>query len=878
MSIKIALAGNPNCGKTTLFNNLTGSNQYVGNWPGVTVEKKEGKLKGDKDVIIQDLPGIYSLSPYTLEEVVSRTYLVKEKPDAILNIIDGTNIERNLYLTTQLIELGIPVVMAVNMIDLVRKNGDKIDLKKLSSELGCQAVEISALKGEGTEAAAKAAVAAAQKQKAGELPHVFTGSVEHAIAHIEESIQGKVDDRFLRWYAVKLFERDEKVVEELKLDKALADHIDEHIKDCEKEMDDDAESIITNQRYSYINGVVDKAVKKKARVEHLTASDKIDQIVTNRVLALPIFALVMFLMYSLSMGTSIADGGWAIGTFATDWTNDVLFGEIVPGALGGFLESIGVAGWLYGLIMDGIVAGVGAVLGFVPQMLVLFFLLSILEDVGYMSRVAFIMDRIFRRFGLSGKSFIPVLVGTGCGVPGVMASRTIENERDRRMTIMTTCFIPCGAKMPIIGLIAGAMFGGSSLVAVSAYFIGMAAIICSGVILKKTKLFAGDPAPFVMELPAYHVPAWGNVFRATWERGWSFIKRAGSVILAATVVLWFLQGFGFENGAFGMVEDQDNSVLAAIATKIAWIFAPLGFGNWRATVASVSGLIAKENVVGTFGVLYHFGGELSENGDEIWAAVAQDYTALSAYAFMIFNLLCAPCFAAMGAIKREMNNGKWTAFAIGYMCALAYCSALVVYQLGGIITGDHILYVCGRHLKQQGELPRNTVVTTIMSNFGLYRAFDREGISYAKTAVGDKYVYEYMTKNNCRLGGEQSGHIIFSKYASTGDGILTSLKMMEVIMARKKKLSELTADLAIYPQVLENVRVHDKAAAQADVDVQAAVESVAEALGDTGRILVRESGTEPLLRVMVEAESEELCRKYVDQVVEIVRKKGHVAE
>ena len=688
MSIKIALAGNPNCGKTTLFNNLTGSNQYVGNWPGVTVEKKEGKLKGDKDVIIQDLPGIYSLSPYTLEEVVSRTYLVKEKPDAILNIIDGTNIERNLYLTTQLIELGIPVVMAVNMIDLVRKNGDKIDLKKLSAELGCQAVEISALKGEGTEAAAKAAVAAAKATKAGELPHVFTGSVEHAIAHIEESIQGKVDDRFLRWYAVKLFERDDKVQDELKLDKTLMDHIDEHIQDCEKEMDDDAESIITNQRYAYINTVVGKAVKKKARVEHLTVSDKIDRIVTNRVLALPIFAVVMYLMYSLSMGTSIADGGWAIGTFATDWTNDVLFGEIVPNALGGFLESIGVAGWLYGLIMDGIVAGVGAVLGFVPQMLVLFFLLSILEDVGYMSRVAFIMDRIFRKFGLSGKSFIPVLVGTGCGVPGVMASRTIENERDRRMTIMTTCFIPCGAKMPIIGLIAGALFGGSSLVAVSAYFIGMAAIICSGIMLKKTKLFAGDPAPFVMELPAYHVPAWGNVLRATWERGWSFIKRAGSVILLATVVLWFMQGFGFENGAFGMVEDQDNSVLAAIATKVAWIFAPLGFGNWRATVASVSGLIAKENVVGTFGVLYHFGGELSENGDEIWAAVAQDYTALSAYAFMIFNLLCAPCFAAMGAIKREMNNGRWTAIAIGYMCALAYCAALVVYQLGGLITGE----------------------------------------------------------------------------------------------------------------------------------------------------------------------------------------------
>ena len=688
MSIKIALAGNPNCGKTTLFNNLTGSNQYVGNWPGVTVEKKEGKLKGEKDVIIQDLPGIYSLSPYTLEEVVSRTYLVKEKPDAILNIIDGTNIERNLYLTTQLIELGIPVVMAVNMIDLVRKNGDKIDLKKLSAELGCQAVEISALKGEGTEAAAKAAMAAAKAGKGGELPHVFTGSVEHAIAHIEESIQGKVDDRFLRWYAVKLFERDDKVMDELKLSSDLIAHIDQHIKDCEAEMDDDAESIITNQRYAYINTVVEKAVRKKARVEHLTVSDKIDQVVTNRIFALPIFALIMFLMYALSMGTSIADGGISIGSFATDWTNDVLFGEIVPNALGGFLESVGVAGWLYGLIMDGIVAGVGAVLGFVPQMLVLFFLLSILEDIGYMARVAFIMDRIFRKFGLSGKSFIPMLVGTGCGVPGVMASRTIENERDRRMTIMTTCFIPCGAKMPIIGLFAGALFGGSSLVAVSAYFIGFTAIIISGIILKKTKLFAGDPAPFVMELPAYHVPAWGNVLRATWERGWSFIKRAGTVILASTIVLWFLQGFGFEDGVFGMVEDQDNSILAAVASAIAWIFAPQGFGNWRATVASISGLIAKENVVGTLGVLYHFGGELSENGDEIWGEIANDYTAISAYSFMIFNLLCAPCFAAMGAIKREMNNGKWTAIAIGYMCLLAYCASLVVYQIGGLITGE----------------------------------------------------------------------------------------------------------------------------------------------------------------------------------------------
>ena len=688
MSIKIALAGNPNCGKTTLFNDLTGSNQYVGNWPGVTVEKKDGRLKGQKDVVIQDLPGIYSLSPYTLEEVVARGYLVNEKPDAILNIIDGTNIERNLYLTTQLIELGIPVVMAVNMIDLVRKNGDKIDLKKLSAELGCQAVEISALKGEGSMKAAEMAVAAAKSGKAGELPHVFTGSVEHAIAHIEESIQGKVDDRFLRWYAVKLFERDDKVQQELKLDKALVDHIDQHIADCEKEMDDDAESIITNQRYAYINTVVEKAVRKKARVEHLTVSDKIDQVVTNRIFALPIFALIMFLMYALSMGTSIADGGISIGSFATDWTNDVLFGEIVPNALGGFLESVGVADWLYGLIMDGIVAGVGAVLGFVPQMLVLFFLLSILEDIGYMARVAFIMDRIFRKFGLSGKSFIPMLVGTGCGVPGVMASRTIENERDRRMTIMTTCFIPCGAKMPIIGLFAGALFGGSSLVAVSAYFIGFAAIIISGIILKKTKLFAGDPAPFVMELPAYHVPAWGNVLRATWERGWSFIKRAGTVILASTIVLWFLQGFGFEDGVFGMVEDQDNSILAAVASAIAWIFAPQGFGNWRATVASISGLIAKENVVGTLGVLYHFGGELSENGDEIWGEVANDYTAISAYSFMIFNLLCAPCFAAMGAIKREMNNGKWTAIAIGYMCLLAYCASLVVYQIGGLITGE----------------------------------------------------------------------------------------------------------------------------------------------------------------------------------------------
>ena len=684
MAIKIALAGNPNCGKTTLFNDLTGSNQYVGNWPGVTVEKKEGRLKGHNDVVIQDLPGIYSLSPYTLEEVVARGYLVGEKPDAILNIIDGTNIERNLYLTTQLIELGIPVVMAVNMIDLVRKNGDKIDLKRLSQELGCRAIEISALKGEGSRQAAELAVQAAKEGKVGELPHVFTGSVEHAIAHIEESIQGKVEPRFLRWYAVKLFERDDKVQAELGLDPELLRHIDEHIADCEKEMDDDAESIITNQRYAYINTVVSRSVKKKARTEHLTLSDKIDRVVTNRILALPIFAVIMAAIYTIAMGST----GFSFGTMATDWTNDVLFGEIVPPAVEGFLTSIGCADWLVGLINDGIVAGVGAVLGFVPQMLVLFLMLSILEDIGYMARVAFIMDRIFRKFGLSGKSFIPMLVGTGCGVPGIMASRTIENERDRRMTIMTTCFIPCSAKMPIIGLFAGALFGGSGLVATSAYFIGMAAIIVSGIILKKTKLFAGDPAPFVMELPAYHIPAWGNVLRATWERGWSFIKRAGTVILASTIVLWFLQGFGFTDGQFGMVEDNNTSLLASIGGAVSFIFAPLGFGFWQATVGTVTGLIAKENVVSTLAVLFGFAGEVSENGDEIWAQIPAYFTPLAAYSFMIFNLLCAPCFAAMGAIKREMNNGKWTAAAIGYMCLLAYCTSLVVYQIGGLITGE----------------------------------------------------------------------------------------------------------------------------------------------------------------------------------------------
>ncbi len=690
MDIKIALAGNPNCGKTTLFNSLTGSNQYVGNWPGVTVEKKEGKLKGHKDVVIQDLPGIYSLSPYTLEEVVARSYLVNEKPDAILNIVDGTNIERNLYLTTQLIELRLPVVVAVNMMDLVRKNGDRIDLQKLGEALGCEVVEMSALKGEGGMAAAEKAVALAQSKRTGELPHVFTGSVEHAIAHIEESIQGKADGQYLRWFAIKIFERDEKVLEELKLSGGLAAHLEEYITDCEKELDDDAESIITNQRYAYINGVVARAVRKKAAKGSLTVSDKIDQIVTNRILALPIFAAVMFLIYAIAMG------GWAIsiGTMGTDWANDVLFGQWVPGVFDSILGALGVAQgtWLYGLIQDGIVAGVGAVLGFVPQMLVLFLLLAVLEDVGYMARIAFIMDRIFRRFGLSGKSFIPMLVATGCGVPGIMASRTIEQDRDRKMTIMTTGFIPCGAKMPIIGLFAGALFGGSALVATSAYFIGVAAVIVSGIMLKKFKAFAGEPAPFVMELPAYHAPSADNVLRATWERGWSFIKRAGTIILLSSIVLWFLQGYGFVEGVFQAVEDNNDSLLAVIGNAIAWIFYPLGWiGDWawKAAVATFTGLIAKEEVVNTFGVLYHYAGEidLMEDSSPIWAMLAGDFNAVSAYSFMIFNLLCAPCFAAMGAIKREMNNTKWTLAAIGYMCGFAYVIAMIVYQIGGLIAG-----------------------------------------------------------------------------------------------------------------------------------------------------------------------------------------------
>ncbi|MDY3018655.1 MAG: ferrous iron transport protein B [Oscillospiraceae bacterium] len=691
MELKIALAGNPNCGKTTLFNALTGSNQYVGNWPGVTVEKKEGKLKGHKDVVIQDLPGIYSLSPYTLEEVVARSYLVNEKPDAILNIVDGTNIERNLYLTTQLIELGLPVVVAVNMIDLVRKNGDTIDLAKLGAALGCEVVEMSALKGEGGMEAAEKAVVLAQSHKAGELPHVFTGSVEHAIAHIEESIQGKVDEGYLRWYAIKLFERDSKVLEDLKLDKELASHLEEHIADCEKELDDDAESIITNQRYAYINTVVSKAVKKKAPKGSLSVSDKIDQIVTNRILALPIFAVVMFCIYSIAMGGY----AFSIGTMGTDWANDVLFGEIVPGFFDSILTSLGVSGWLYGLIMDGIVAGVGAVLGFVPQMLVLFFLLAILEDVGYMARVAFIMDRIFRRFGLSGKSFIPMLVATGCGVPGIMASRTIEQDRDRKMTIMTTGFIPCGAKMPIIGLFAGAVFGESPWVATSAFFIGIAAVILSGIMLKKFKAFAGEPAPFVMELPTYHAPSMGNVLRATWERGWSFIKRAGTIILLSSIILWFLQGYGFVDGVWQAVEDNNDSLLAMIGSAVAWIFYPLGWiGDmaWKATVATITGLIAKEEVVNTFGVLYQYAGEadLLEDSHDIWMAIGADFGAVTAYSFMIFNLLCAPCFAAMGAIKREMNNTKWTLGAIGYMCGFAYVVSMIVYQLGGLITGEAV--------------------------------------------------------------------------------------------------------------------------------------------------------------------------------------------
>ena len=692
MSIKIALAGNPNSGKTTLFNILTGSNQYVGNWPGVTVEKKEGALKGYSDVIIQDLPGIYSLSPYSPEEVVTRTYLVTDHPDAILNIVDGTNIERNLYLTTQLIELGYPVVVAVNMIDLVRKAGDNIDLEKLGKALGCTVLEISALKGEACMEAAEKAVALARNHTHTERPHLFGGSVEHALAHIEESIEGKVDRNYLRYYAIKIFERDEKVQQELKLDPALLMHLENHIADCERELDDDAESIIADQRYTYITGVIGKAVKKKAGKFAMRLSDKIDAIVTDRVLALPIFALVMFLMYAIAMGSF----PFSIGTIGTDWANDVLFGEYVPSILDSVLTALHVSGWLRGLVMDGIVAGVGAVLGFVPQILVLSFLLSILEDVGYMSRVAFIMDRILRRFGLSGKSVIPMLVATGCGVPGILASRTIEQENDRKITVMTTGFIPCGAKMPIIGLFAGAVFGNSPLVAVSAFFIGVGAVVVSGVILKKFKTFAGKPAPFVMELPAYHLPTPRNILRTTMERGWDFVKRALTIVLISSVVLWFLQSYGYIDGHFAPVEDANTSLLAMLGNLIAWIFYPLGWMGdmaWKSTVATVTGLIAKEQVVMTFGTLYNFAGELSESGNEIWALVAADFGPVTAYSFMIFQLLCAPCFAAIGAIRREMGSIKWTALTIGYMCGFAYAISLIVYQLGGLITGEAVFSV-----------------------------------------------------------------------------------------------------------------------------------------------------------------------------------------
>ena len=763
--IKIALAGNPNSGKTTLFNALTGSNQFVGNWPGVTVEKKEGKLKKHDDVAIMDLPGIYSLSPYTLEEVVARNYLITERPDAILNIIDGTNLERNLYLTTQLTELGIPVVIAINMMDVVRKNGDKINVDELSRELGCKIVEISALKGEGIMEAAEAAVQAAKSTKTVPM-HTFSGPVEHAIAHIEEAAVHNLPEEQQRWYAIKIFERDDKVLDQLKIDPTVMAHIEEDIKAAEKELDDDAESIITNERYVYIAEII-KACYKKKNAGQLSASDKIDRVVTNRWLGLPIFAAVMFLVYYISMVT--------VGSAATDWANDGLFGDgwhlfgigsgeynevseaygdaslvvdgyeayieengalaadgtftydvedeetlavttetatladyekakatleeigeepdpadygvWVPGVpvlVGNALESAGAADWLSGLILDGIVAGVGAVLGFVPQMLVLFLLLAFLEACGYMARIAFVLDRIFRKFGLSGKSFIPMLIGTGCGIPGVMASRTIENERDRRMTIMTTTFIPCGAKVPFIAMIAGAIFGGSAWVSTSAYFIGMAAIVISGIMLKKTKMFSGEPAPFVMELPAYHWPTLGNVLRSMWERGWSFIKKAGTIILLSTIFVWFTSYFGWVDGTFQMLSDEqiDCSILAAIGGAIDWIFAPLGWGNWQAVVASITGLVAKENIVGTLGVLYG-GGDGS-----VYDAMAAAFTGITAYSFLVFNLLCAPCFAAIGAIKREMNSRKWTWFAIGYQCVFAYVIALMINQFGGLFTGN----------------------------------------------------------------------------------------------------------------------------------------------------------------------------------------------
>ncbi len=779
MELRIALAGNPNSGKTTLFNALTGSNQFVGNWPGVTVEKKEGKLRKHDGVTITDLPGIYSLSPYTLEEVVARNYLIGERPDAILNIIDGTNLERNLYLTTQLTELGIPVVVAINMMDVVKKAGDRIDVGELSRELGCPIVQISALKGTGVMEAAEAAVEAAKSAKTVPM-HTFSGAVEHALAHIEEAAVHSMPAEQQRWYAIKIFERDDKVLAKLELNPNVLEHIEQDIQAAEKECDDDAESIITNERYVYIASIL-KGCYKKRNAGRLSVSDKIDKVVTNRFAALPIFAAIMFIVYFVSVTT--------VGTWATDWANDGVFGdgwhlfgigssayeaatenyeepgavveafeaaaaaagavdeaasteeatvlvpelaaslsataylyddegnveEEIPVTYASYLEAAAVeepdpaaygvwvpgipvlissgltavhcADWLQGLILDGIVGGVGAVLGFVPQMLVLFLFLAFLESCGYMARIAFVMDRVFRKFGLSGKSFIPMLIGTGCGIPGIMASRTIENERDRRMTVMTTTFIPCGAKLPIIALIAGALFSGAWWVAPSAYFVGIAAIVISGIMLKKTRMFAGDPAPFVMELPAYHLPTVGNVLRSMWERAWSFIKKAGTVILLSAILLWFLQAFGVENGSFGMVEDLNHSILAVIGNAIAWIFIPLGWGNWQSAVATITGLIAKENVVGTFGVLFGGFDEVAENGWQIWANMREVFTPLAAYSFLVFNLLCAPCFAAMGAIKREMNSAKWTLFAIGYQCVFAYAVSLVLYQLGMLFTG-----------------------------------------------------------------------------------------------------------------------------------------------------------------------------------------------
>ncbi|MBQ4569578.1 MAG: ferrous iron transport protein B [Ruminococcus sp.] len=697
MSITIALAGNPNSGKTTLFNALTGSNQYVGNWPGVTVEKKEGKLKKDNNVIITDLPGIYSLSPYTLEEVVARNYLINERPDAILNIVDGTNLERNLYLTTQLMDLGIPVIIAINMMDIVRKNGDKIDTQILSKRMGCPVVEISALKGDSILEAADIAVEAAKKGP--KIPrHILSGVVEHALAHIEEATIHNMPKERQRWYSVKIFERDEKVLQELNIDPDVIKHIETDIQEVEEILDDDAESIIINERYNYITSIMQLCYKKKHSGK-MTVSDRIDAVVTNRFLALPIFALIMFLVYYLAIGSI---GNWTVG-----FMNDTLFGEWVVPAVNSGLVALGCPPWLVGLVSDGIVSGVGAVLGFVPQMFILFLLLSLLEDCGYMSRIAFIMDKLFRKFGLSGKSFIPLLVGVGCGVPGVMASRTIENERDRRMTIMTTCFIPCGAKMPIIGLFAGALFGGSGLVAVSAYFIGIASVIISGIILKKTKIFSGDPAPFVMELPAYHAPVPRNIFRATWERGWSFVKKAGTVILLSTIILWFLQGFGFENGVFTMVQDNNSSLLATIGNMISFIFAPLGFGNWQAAVATITGLMAKEGVVSTFGVLLG----AAEDSPAIYTAVAEHFSSngVIAYSFMAFNLLCAPCFAAMGAIKREMNSGAWTLFALAYMTGFAYGVSLMIYQFGSWFTGGGNII--------------GTVIAALLLVFALYMLF-----------------------------------------------------------------------------------------------------------------------------------------------------------